>query len=330
MDSLIHVLVFTCFALMSSEGFLIIHVQKQQCLSEKKGVIMEKCSMTSPNQQWQWMADDRLLHVKSGQCLSISTRSALSSRSIIVDCSQAVRWTCHEEDGLLKVANSSLFLTKQGQKVMAKQSKKYLHTWMQLEAREMGKPVYVNLCSKQDLQDADTSVRSTTATSSPLSTITPRPESLPESSTEVFISNVTEHVSKKLIENLYFDLKSAVTEKPWIPTTTPQYPSTTEEAALGEAAGCSANLTEQRVAGQGAWLRWRARGAACNFSLSGHSEDGLPAACLPARSSDGSYGCSLQGLEAGTWYHLRIQPLAGGEHTAVSLQTGRARGRGWR
>lgn len=131
------------------EGFLIIHVQKQQCLSEKKGVIMEKCSMTSPNQQWQWMADDRLLHVKSGQCLSISTRSALSSRSIIVDCSQAVRWTCHEEDGLLKVANSSLFLTKQGQKVMAKQSKKYLHTWMQLEAREMGKPVYVNLCSKQ-------------------------------------------------------------------------------------------------------------------------------------------------------------------------------------
>uniref|UniRef100_A0A8B9SG66 Protein tyrosine phosphatase receptor type B n=1 Tax=Anas platyrhynchos TaxID=8839 RepID=A0A8B9SG66_ANAPL len=259
--------------------------------------------------------------VKSGQCLSISTRSALSSRSIIVDCSQAVRWTCHDEDGLLKVANSSLFLTKQGQKVMAKQSKKYLHTWMQLEAREMGKPVYVNLCSKQDLQDSDTSVRSTTATSSPLSTITPRPESLPESSTEVFISNVTEHVSKKLIENLYFDLKSAVTEKPWIPTTTPQYPSTTEEAALGEAAGCSANLTEQRVAGQGAWLRWRARGAACNFSLSGHSEDGLPAACLPARSSDGSYGCSLQGLEAGTWYHLRIQPLAGGEHTAVSLQT---------
>lgn len=102
------------------------------------------------------------------------------------------------------------------------------------------------------------------------------------------------------------------------------------QAALGEAAGCSANLTEQRVAGQGAWLRWRARGAACNFSLSGHSEDGLPAACLPARSSDGSYGCSLQGLEAGTWYHLRIQPLAGGEHTAVSLQTGRARGRGWR
>lgn len=110
---------------------------------------MEKCNMTNLNQQWQWTADDKLLHVKSAQCLSISTRSALSSRSIIIDCPQAVRWTCHEEDGLLKVANSSLFLTKQGQKVMAKQSKKYLHTWMQLEASETGKPVYVNLCSKQ-------------------------------------------------------------------------------------------------------------------------------------------------------------------------------------
>lgn len=110
---------------------------------------MERCNMSSPNQQWQWMADDKLFHMKSGQCLSISTRSALSSRSIIINCSQAVRWTCHEEDGLLKVANSSLFLTKQGQKVMAKQSKKYLHTWMQLEASETGKPVYVNLCSKQ-------------------------------------------------------------------------------------------------------------------------------------------------------------------------------------
>lgn len=131
-----------------SEGFLIIHVQKQQCLSEKRGVIMEKCNMTSLSQKWQWMADDRLLHVKSAQCLSVSTLSALSSRSIIVDCPQAVRWNCHE-DGLLKVANSSLFLTKQGQKVMAKRSKKYLHMWMQLKPSETGKPVYVNLCSKQ-------------------------------------------------------------------------------------------------------------------------------------------------------------------------------------
>lgn len=45
----------------------------------------------------------------------------------------------------------------------------------------------------------------------------------------MFVRNVTEHFSKNLIENLYFDLKSAVTEKAWIPTTTLQYSSTTEK-----------------------------------------------------------------------------------------------------
>ncbi|XP_068046304.1 receptor-type tyrosine-protein phosphatase beta isoform X1 [Anomalospiza imberbis] len=320
MDSLFHVLVSTCLALTFSEGFLIIHVQKQQCLSEKRGVIMEKCNMTSLNQKWQWMADDRLLHVKSAQCLSISTRSALSSRSIIIDCPQAVRWNCHE-DGLLKVANSSLFLTKQGQKVMAKRSKKYLHTWMQLKASETGKPVYVNLCSKQDLQDADTSVWSTRTTSPSSNALTSRPENVLKSSTEMFIRNVTEHFSKNPIENLYFELESAVTEKAWIPTTTLQYSSTTEEAAPGQAAGCSANLTERSVAGQSVRLRWGAAGRACNFSLSGRSEDGQAAGCQPAPEGNGTYGCTLRGLEAGTWYHLRIEPLAGGEALNISLQT---------
>ncbi|XP_032544129.1 receptor-type tyrosine-protein phosphatase beta isoform X2 [Chiroxiphia lanceolata] len=319
MDSLFHVLVSTCLALTFSEGFLIIHVQKQQCLSEKRGVIMEKCNMTNLNQKWRWTADDRLLHVKSAQCLSISTRSALSSRSIIIDCPQAVRWTCHE-DGLLKVANSSLFLTKQGQKVMAKQSKKYLHTWMQLEASETGKPVYVNLCSKQDLQDADTSVWSSRTTSPSSNAVTSRPENMLKSSTEMFIRNVTERFSKNPIEKLYFDLKSAVTENAWIPTTTLQYYSTTEEAALGQA-GCSANLTEQRVFGQSVRLRWDAAGRACNFSLSGRSEDGEAAGCQPAHAGNGTYDCTLRGLEAGTWYHLHIEPLSGGEALNISVQT---------
>ncbi|XP_064511733.1 receptor-type tyrosine-protein phosphatase beta isoform X4 [Pseudopipra pipra] len=319
MDSLFHVLVSTCLALTFSEGFLIIHVQKQQCLSEKRGVIMEKCNMTNLNQKWRWTADDRLLHVKSAQCLSISTRSALSSRSITVDCPQAVRWTCHE-DGLLKVANSSLFLTKQGQKVMAKQSKKYLHTWMQLEASETGKPVYVNLCSKQDLQDADTSVWSSRTTSPSSNAVTSRPENMLKSSTEMFIRNVTEQFSKNPIEKLYFDLKSAVTENTWIPTTTLQYYSTTEEAALGQA-GCSANLTERRVFGQSVRLRWGAAGRACNFSLSGRSEDGEATGCQPAHAGNGTYDCTLRGLEAGTWYHLHIEPLSGGEALNISVQT---------
>lgn len=80
-----------------------------------------------------------------------------------------------------------------------------------------------------DLQDTDTSVWSTRTTSSSSNAVTSRPENVLKSSTEMFIRNVTEHFSKNPIENLYFDLKSAVTEKAWIPTTTLQYSSTTEE-----------------------------------------------------------------------------------------------------
>ncbi|KAM9634747.1 receptor-type tyrosine-protein phosphatase beta isoform 6-T6 [Morphnus guianensis] len=93
------------------------------------------------------------------------------------------------------------------------------------------------------------------------------------------------------------------------------------KAAPGEAAGCSANLTERRVAGQSVRLRWGAAGRACNFSLSGRSEDGEAAGCQPAPTGNGSYGCTLRGLEAGTWYQLRIEPFADGEAVNISVQT---------
>lgn len=98
------------------------------------------------------------------------------------------------------------------------------------------------------------------------------------------------------------------------------------QAAPGQAAGCSANLTERSVAGQSVRLRWGAAGRACNFSLSGRSEDGEAAGCQPAPQGNGTYGCTLRGLEAGTWYHLRIEPLAGGEPLNISVQTGKGAG----
>uniref|UniRef100_A0A8C3J3V2 protein-tyrosine-phosphatase n=1 Tax=Calidris pygmaea TaxID=425635 RepID=A0A8C3J3V2_9CHAR len=332
MDSLFHVLVSTCLALTFSEGFLIIHVQKQQCLSEKRGVIMEKCNMTNLNQQWQWTTDDRLLHVKSAQCLSISTRSALSSRSIVVDCPQAVRWTCQEEDGLLKVANSSLFLTKQGQKVMAKQSKKYLHTWMQLEASETGKPVYVNLCSKQGELLLEGNTLEILVTKTYLLCelgggeekggvgAGGRPSQVPAEPEGTGTGGSAPHRHRTRRGRGWEGSPGGRRRCPAAP---PEPSPLSPQAAPGETAGpgCSANLTEQRVAGQSLRLRWDAAGRPCNFSLSGRSEDGEAAGCQPAPAGNGSYGCSLRGLQAGTWYHLRIEPLPDGEPLNVSLRT---------
>uniref|UniRef100_A0A8B9FKS9 protein-tyrosine-phosphatase n=1 Tax=Amazona collaria TaxID=241587 RepID=A0A8B9FKS9_9PSIT len=77
----------------------------------------------------------------------------------------------------------------------------------------------------------------------------------------------------------------------------------------------------RRVAGQSVRLRWDAAGRACNFSLSGRSEDGEAVGCHPAPTSNSSYGCTLRGLEAGTRYLLYIEPLAGGEAINISVQT---------
>lgn len=101
-------------------------------------------------------------------------------------------------------------------------------------------------------------------------------------------------------------------------------PALSPQAARGEAAGCSANLTERRVAARSAWLRWSAAARDCSFNLTGRSEDGRPAGCRPASAGNGSYGCTVRDLEAGTWYHLRIEPLADGETANVTLRTGKA------
>lgn len=132
------------------EGFQIVHVQKQQCLFKNERVVMDLCNGTSQNQQWMWTEDGKLLHVKSALCLGISDSSGGPSRSaIFAPCSRAPRWTCYETEGFLEVKNTSLFLKKQGFRVVVKKGRKYLHSWMKIDVNEEGKPVNESLCSKK-------------------------------------------------------------------------------------------------------------------------------------------------------------------------------------
>lgn len=132
-------------------AFLIIHEHKQQCIYESNKIaFMGKCNFTNLNQQWTWMKDEKLFHVSSGLCLAITRSSAAHSRSaIIASCSEAPRWTCHSKEGLLEVKNSSLFLKKQGSKVVVKMGRKYLHSWIKSDVSKKGEPVHENLCSKR-------------------------------------------------------------------------------------------------------------------------------------------------------------------------------------
>ena len=75
--------------------------------------------------------------------------AALAEPPSLPPCSQAPRWTCYEKEGFLEVENASLFLKKQGFRVVVKKGRKYLHSWMKIDVNQEGKPVNESLCSKK-------------------------------------------------------------------------------------------------------------------------------------------------------------------------------------
>ncbi|XP_061495728.1 receptor-type tyrosine-protein phosphatase beta isoform X2 [Rhineura floridana] len=324
METLFHVLVSTCLAFGISGGFLIIHEQKEQCIYDSnKTVYVGTCNVTNINQQWKWMKNDKLLHVRSGQCLAIiRSKAAHSRKAIIANCSEAPNWTCHSKEGLLEVKNSFLFLKKQGPTVVVKMGRKYPHSWKRIDVNRKGETVRENLCSRNDFEDAETFVRSTRNTSPPFNSITHSPLNfLGSSSTVVSIRNAAGNNNKNMDKvNLNQNLFE-MTEKPWVPTTTHLASTTTEQSGLGAPVKCPINQTEWKVSSRSVYLRWDSLGNPCNFSVTCSSHNALYRVCQPIQKANGSYECNYNGLEAGTLYYLRIVSLSDGEACNITLQT---------
>ncbi|RXM27229.1 Receptor-type tyrosine-protein phosphatase beta, partial [Acipenser ruthenus] len=122
--------VFEIISLISFvEGFLIAHVHKGLCLFNDIVLVkLGTCNATSPNQQWTWTQEDKLLHVHSSRCLWADISSSLPSHARLAslgNCSAAPSWSSCEAVGLLGVADSPLYLKKQGQRVVVKTGKRY-------------------------------------------------------------------------------------------------------------------------------------------------------------------------------------------------------------
>ncbi|XP_073756761.1 receptor-type tyrosine-protein phosphatase beta isoform X2 [Callorhinus ursinus] len=326
MEAEFYVAILTCWIFGNSEGFQIVHVHKQECLSKNKRVVVGLCDATSQNQQWMWTEDGKLLHVKSALCLGISNSSGPSLSAISTHCSQTPRWTCHEQEGLLEVENTSLFLKKQGSKVVVKKDKKYLHSWMKIDINQEGKPVNGSLCLKKAVLGAEVSVRSTRNTAPPqipttLNVLPYSPEHLIRNTTEAFTRSTTEHSSHKSRQRQHPDPQmTGITETPSVPWTIWPFSSTTEQTGLGEPVRCNFTLTESRVSSRSASLQWRTLGSPCNFSLIYSSDTSGVAWCHPTRIDNTTYGCYPKDLQAGTTYNFRIVSLDGEERTVV-LQT---------
>ncbi|XP_033265427.1 receptor-type tyrosine-protein phosphatase beta isoform X2 [Orcinus orca] len=325
MEAEFYVAILTCFIFGNSEGFQIVHVQKQQCLFKNERVVMDLCNGTSQNQQWMWTEDGKLLHVKSALCLGISDSSGGPSRSaIFAPCSRAPRWTCYETEGFLEVKNASLFLKKQGFRVVVKKGRKYLHSWMKIDVNEEGKPVNESLCSKKAGLGAEVSVRSTRNTTPPqipttFNALPYSPGHLISNTTETFTRSTTENYSQNSSQRQHPNLQMAGTTS-WAPWTTQPFSSTTEETGLGEPVRCNFTLTESRVSSRSVSLQWRTLASPCNFSLICSSDTSGVACCHPVRIDNTTYGCNPKDLQAGTIYNFSIMSLDGEEKTVV-LQT---------
>nr|XP_033808284.1 receptor-type tyrosine-protein phosphatase beta isoform X2 [Geotrypetes seraphini] len=326
MDTFLPVLVFTCMSSWISESFLIVHVQKDQCLLQTKGLSVSNCNVTNSNQQWTWTEDEKLLHARSGRCLGISNSSAAHSRTAtLADCPMAPRWTCHDSEGLLEVARSSLFLKKQGHRVVVRSGRKYPHTWKKIDVNEKGDPVYQSLCLKKDFLDTEAFVQHSgyttpLMTSGSFAPITPSPENPSWGSTEAVPTNRMAKGNQSSPGDWRSLLRqSEHTELAWTPTT-PQ-PDSNSLLEHVEPMKCTISLPEWSVSSRSIYVKWTSLGNPCNFSLSCSSENSWDGLCQPILRTNHSYECGFDGLDAGTLYELRLLSLLDGETKNLSLRT---------
>ncbi|XP_068129751.1 uncharacterized protein [Hyperolius riggenbachi] len=233
MDVFVRVLLVSCLSYGITGNFLIYHEQKSVCIIGSKVVTVGRCNVTHRSQQWKWTEDGKLLHFKSSMCLSSNLSSPLHFRpAILTDCSKAPEWTCHENEGLLELANSSLFLRKQGLRAVVKLGRKYPNTWKRLEVDERGDLAYENICMRKDLKYTTVS-----PTTEKILLTTSAPHLLITNRTELYQTNVTQVTwetstsSRHLNEDLLSTegQPTTATSTVGIATTTPAYLNSIEE-----------------------------------------------------------------------------------------------------
>lgn len=130
-------------------GFLIAHTNKGLCLStHKSGVVLRKCDETNPSQQWMWTSTMRLNHTLMSRCLWVNQSLAVPRHARLVklsDCDTAPAWKCYDNQGTFGLAETPMFLRKQGVRVVARLEPKYSN-WSMMTVASEGRRVSMSLC----------------------------------------------------------------------------------------------------------------------------------------------------------------------------------------
>ncbi|XP_053361387.1 receptor-type tyrosine-protein phosphatase beta-like isoform X1 [Clarias gariepinus] len=118
MDAHIHTLfLLTVLRFSTYNGFLIRHTSKDVCVTVQRGgvVVLKKCDVRNPSQDWTWTADRKLKFTRSDQCLWVNMNMpSHASRVKTRPCSSAPTWKCYDEFGTFGLEMFPLFLKKLG------------------------------------------------------------------------------------------------------------------------------------------------------------------------------------------------------------------------
>uniref|UniRef100_A0A8C7PSI8 protein-tyrosine-phosphatase n=1 Tax=Oncorhynchus mykiss TaxID=8022 RepID=A0A8C7PSI8_ONCMY len=160
-------------------GFLIAHTPKKLCLStHKTTVILSRCNVTSPYQQWEWTKDMKLHHTQSAKCLWANPSSAIPRHArlaTISDCDSAPAWKCYDKRGTFGLAEKPMYLKKQGIRVVIRGDQRYSNWTKYEEIYSGGRQVITHLCPLKGefTTSATLSISSSVSTTNSDSTITP-------------------------------------------------------------------------------------------------------------------------------------------------------------
>ncbi|XP_052453793.1 receptor-type tyrosine-protein phosphatase beta [Carassius gibelio] len=130
-------------------GFLVAHAGTGLCLSTHGSVVvLRKCDETSPSQQWVWTSGSRLEHKLVSRCLWADQSSGVPLHARLVKlsaCHTAPAWTCYDQRGVFGLAETPMFLKKQGERVVVRFGQRYSN-WSMITVDSEGRQVSTSLC----------------------------------------------------------------------------------------------------------------------------------------------------------------------------------------
>ncbi|XP_051545389.1 receptor-type tyrosine-protein phosphatase beta-like isoform X2 [Myxocyprinus asiaticus] len=145
----VFLILFTLHRLSALSGFLIAHTNKGLCLSTHNGVVvLGKCDESNPSQHWIWTSTMRLNHTLMSRCLWANQNSAVPRHTRLVklsDCNTAPAWKCYNSQGIFGLAETPMFLKKQGERVVVCFDQRYSN-WSMITVDSEGRRVTASLC----------------------------------------------------------------------------------------------------------------------------------------------------------------------------------------